>query len=134
MAAVGALAGGLPVNLELPVTFGANSHGGDRLKGEILDAAIYSTVLTPKSIAAAAHGARPAVKPLWSGKPNVGELCDAVRHATFPRGFTLLVTLRAQGGYTVDITWMQGQAIDIKVTGGNPAGYVLSRGDGCRGL
>ena len=38
------------------------------------------------------------------------------------------VCLRAQGGYTVDITWMQGKIIDYKVTGGDPKGYrtVLS--------
>jgi alpha-L-fucosidase 2 len=33
--------------------------------------------------------------------------------------------LRAQGGYTVDITWMQGKIIDYKVTGGDPKGYCL---------
>jgi len=33
--------------------------------------------------------------------------------------------LRAQGGYTVDVTWMQGKPIDVKVTGGKPGGYVL---------
>ena len=42
--------------------------------------------------------------------------------------------LRAQGGYTVDITWMQGKVVDCKVTGGDPKGYrtVLPGGDGTR--
>jgi len=112
LVAVGALGGGLPVNPKLPVTFGVNSNGGDRLKGEILDAAIYSTVLTPKSIAAAAQGVKPAVKPFWSGKPNVGDKCDAVRNATFPRGFTLLVTLRSDAVQNARI-------LDNEVPGGN---------------
>jgi len=112
LAAVGALAAGLPVNPKLPVSFGVNSRGGDRLKGEILDAAIYSTVLTPKTIAAAAQGAKPEVKPFWSGKPKVGELCDAVRNATFPRGFTLLVTLRSDAVQDARI-------FDNEVPGGN---------------
>lgn len=33
--------------------------------------------------------------------------------------------LRAQGGYVVDITWMQGAIIDYKVTGGDPKGYAI---------
>ncbi len=33
--------------------------------------------------------------------------------------------LRAQGGYTIDIAWMQGRAIDVKVSGGRPDGYVI---------
>ena len=78
-------AGGLPVNPELPVSFGINSRGGDRLKGEFLDAAIYSTVLTPKTIEAAARGVKPSVKPLWSGVPKAGDKCEAVRTAKFPQ-------------------------------------------------
>ena len=41
-AALSTFADGLPVNPELPVSFGVNSRGGDRLKGEFLDAAVYS--------------------------------------------------------------------------------------------
>ena len=33
--------------------------------------------------------------------------------------------LCAQGGYTIDIAWMQGRAIDVKVSGGRPDGYVI---------
>ena len=94
-AALPIFAGGLPVNPELPVSFGVNSRGGDKLKGEFLDAAIYSTVLTPKTIEAAARGVKPSVKPLWSGVPKAGDKCEEVRTAKFPRGFTLLVPLRA---------------------------------------
>ena len=96
-AALPTFAGGLPVNPELPVSFGVNSRGGDRLKGEFLDAAIYSTVLTPKTIEAAARGVKPSVKPLWSGVPKAGDKCEEVRTAKFPRGFTFLATIRTAG-------------------------------------
>ena len=33
--------------------------------------------------------------------------------------------LRAQGGYTVDIAWLQGEVMDLKIIGGDPSGYVL---------
>ena len=97
LAAILAAQGALPVNSGLPVSFGVNSRGGDRLKGEFLDAAVYATVLSQKTIEAAARGVRPAVKPLWSGVPKPGDLCEEVRTAKFPRGFTFLATVRTDG-------------------------------------
>ena len=100
---VAAAFGALPVNPDLPVSFGVNSRGGDRLKGEFIDAAVYSTVLPPKTIEAAARGVRPSVKPLWSGVPKAGDRCEEVRAAKFPRGFTLLATIRTDGAETARI-------------------------------
>ena len=110
-------AAALPVNSELPVSFGVNSRGGDRFKGEFIEAAVYSSVLTPKTIEAAAKGEKPAVKPLWSGVPKAGDKCEAVRTATFPRGFTFLATVKTEGVETARL-------FDNEVPGGSQ-GWII---------
>ena len=110
-------AAGLPVNPDLPVTFGLNSRGGDRLKGEIVEAAVYQSVLTPKTIAAVAKGEKPAVKPLWSGAPKAGDRCEEVRNAKFDRGFTFTATIRTKGVETARI-------FDNEIPGGKE-GWII---------
>lgn len=111
------VAGGLPVNPGLPVTFGMNSRGGDRLKGVFLDAAVYPSVLSPKTIAAAAKGVKPSAKPLWSGVPKTGDRCEAVRTASFDRGFTFLATIRTEGVETARL-------LDNEIPGGKE-GWII---------
>ena len=108
---------GLPVNPDLPVTFGLNSHGGDRLKGRFHEAAVYSSVLSPGTIEAAARGEKPKVRPLWSGVPKAGERCEAVRTAQFPRGFTFLATVETDGVETARL-------LDNEVPGGKE-GWII---------
>lgn len=107
----------LPVNPDLPVTFGLNSRGGDRLKGRFHEAAVYSTVLMPATIEAAARGEKPKARPLWSGVPKAGERCEAVRTAQFPRGFTFLATVETDGVETARL-------LDNEVPGGKE-GWII---------
>lgn len=110
-------ADGLPVNPNLPVTFGMNSKGGDRLKGKFLDAAVYSSVLSPKAIEAAAKGVKPSAKPLWAGVPKAGDPCEDVRKATFNRGFTFLATICTEGVETARL-------LDNEIPGGKE-GWII---------
>ena len=100
-AAVAAAAAAVVV--PVAAAFGALPVNPDRPRVEFIDAAVYSTVLPPKTIEAAARGVRPSVKPLWSGVPKAGDRCEEVRAAKFPRGFTLLATIRTDGAETARI-------------------------------
>ena len=94
----------LPMAADLPVTFGADSHGENRLEGRFLDTRIYSRAWSDAE--AKAYPATPAAADglVWSGVPSVGETCAPMKNADFSHGFTFAcrVVLEKVGGRLLD--------------------------------
>ena len=87
----------LSVEKRLPVSFGVDSRGGNRLQGRFLDARVYSRVWTDEE--ARAYSGQPSnyqtINPAtlaWSGVPKIGEMCEAVVSRRQRQGISLLQT------------------------------------------
>ena len=107
----------LAIERRLPVSFGVDSRGGNRLQGRFLDARVYSRVWSDGE--ARAYFDQPSnhqtikpsnyqtIKPsnlVWSGVPKIGETCEAVRKTDFSNGFTFAcrVLIDKVGGRLID--------------------------------
>ena len=113
------------IEKSLPVSFGVDSHGGNRLEGRFIDARVYSRAWTASEAVAyngLAGGKTTSVQQqdlasfqqglqsitasnlIWSGTPKAGDRCDAVGRADFTNGFTFAcwVVLNKTGGRLID--------------------------------
>ncbi len=112
MCAVTAFAAGqMPIEQELPVSFGITSKGTYKLDGRFLDARIYSRAISDAEAAAYSTGADGAASIardglVWEGVPTPGDKCDAVKKADYSQGFTFAcrVILNKTGGRLIDNT------------------------------
>ncbi len=107
----------LPLNRELPVSFGVNSKQGERLNGEFSETRVYSRVLNPREIARFSRGAEISDDRLvWRGVPKIGDTCDAVKQADYRNGFTFATKVVTKG--------KAGRLID-NVTPGGSDGWLI---------
>ncbi|MBP5321908.1 MAG: glycoside hydrolase N-terminal domain-containing protein, partial [Kiritimatiellae bacterium] len=107
----------LPINSNLPVSFGVNSKQGERLDGTFTDVRVYARVLNPREIARLSRGAAISDDRLvWRGVPKIGETCDAVKQGDYRLGFTFAATVTANG--------KSGRLID-NVTPGGKDGWLI---------
>ena len=113
------------IEKSLPVSFGVDSRGGNRLEGRFIDARVYSRAWTANEAATyngLAGGKTTSVQQqdlasfqqglqsitasnlIWSGTPKAGDRCDAVGRADFTNGFTFAcwVVLNKTGGRLID--------------------------------
>ena len=108
----------LPLNRNLPVSFGVNSKLHERLEGEFLDARIYARVWSPREIMHYSKSKDAAVsgdKLVWRGVPKVGDTCDAARRADYAGGFTFAAYVKPKGA---------GRLLD-NVTPGRGDGWLI---------
>ena len=89
LVAAGSAFAQLPLNRDLPVSFGVNSKGQERLNGEFLDARIYARVWSPREMSHYSKSKDVVVsgeKLVWRGVPKIGDTCDAARRADYAGG------------------------------------------------
>ena len=101
--------GQMPIEQELPVSFGITSKGTHRLAGRFLDARIYARTVTENEAEAYSKGDVQALAReglVWEGVPTPGDKCDAVKKADYSNGFTFAcrVILDKVGGRLIDNT------------------------------
>ncbi len=100
------------IEKSLPVSFGVDSHGGNRLEGRFIDARVYSRAWTASEAAAYAKDASTAARAIakdglvWRGVPTPGDTCNVVKEADYSKGFTFAcwVVLNKTGGRLIDNT------------------------------
>ena len=102
-----AAAAQLPFVAELPVSFGVDSKGGNKLQGEFLEARVDARVWNRHEILQFARheGANVVTNALvWQGMPKVGDVCEAIKTADYTKGFTFAcwVELTQTGGRLLD--------------------------------
>ena len=102
-----AMGGPIPFVAELPVSFGADSKGGNKLDGTFLGARVYARELNRHEIYLLSRQVDANISTnalVWQGVPTVGETNAVIKAADFANGFTFAcwVNLQKAGGRLFD--------------------------------